>query len=240
MPIIERARLRDDIDVGLHRFLSTPAAHRVEQIAGTIGQNKGKLLATIFLAAALAKTYANLQLHGPEYGDFAQLGSLLLDVEQVPGQNELNALLVWSHNALFASGIGGAGAAIGEIMGSPDIMRGKAENPYRYMSLLLDKTNKEKIGTHHGEFYQELYRLFTLRPEIHRKVTRIWGPICEIGVPEEAPVPSGGFLKSRLLTRYFRHNTPNDTEFLHETVKAERTRATISVIMSKDRMSKKE
>jgi len=235
MPRLEVSPSQDDRDRGLYQFLSSLAAQRVERIADTLGPNKGKTLAAIFLVSAAAKTYANLQLHGDEYGYLSQLGSLLLSPQQVPGQHELNALLVWSHNLLVASGVGGAGAAIGELMGSPDIMRGKAENPYRYMSLLLDKTNKEKEGTHHGEFYEELYRLFTLHPDIYRKIIRRWGPICEIGVPEDAPIPGGGFIKSRQLTRYFRHNTPNDTAFLRDTVKAWRTRATISVIMSKDR-----
>lgn len=231
-PNIEQQPLRNLIKNGLENSgLSHHAITAVQKI-GNFVQNHPKFPLLIGAAGYVGEVVVNQALH-PEWGIGANVFSpIFFDVSPVEGQYSLNSLQ-GVFQAMFVGGgatsvISGLAEKAKEMFYLPNIKRGRAKNPYKQMVLMVDTTNEAAEGSTHGDFYNELYRYLVLQgrdrlPDLIKK----YGPVCEItpdNVPEpaEEPVPA-----------YFRTTNPSNTEFLKDLVKAERTKGTISVLMSR-------
>lgn len=196
-----------------------------EQAGDFVRLHKWWFISALGVAAAGAKTAANLALH-PEYGTLANIGSLLLDPEQIPDQHFWNSLLVNAHNALLFTLGSGLATGAQEVFGAGKIIRGEATNPYPKMALMIDTTNEVQEGSQHGDFYQEFYYQLVTHPDLRKAFEKLYGPVCEI-VPQNAPIPT-----EKPKTRYFRTPNPSNTEFLRY-IKAQRAAATISTLLSR-------
>jgi len=230
---VEQQPLNVLIESGLDKSGLSLRARRAVQKIGDFVSKHPKLPLVIGAAGYLGEVAVNQALH-PEWGIGASIFSpIFFDVSPVEGKYSLNALQ-GLFQAMFVGGgatgvISGLAEKAREMFYLPDIKRGRARNPYKQMALMVDTTNEASEGSTHGDFYNEFHRYLLLQsrdrlPDIIKK----YGPVCEItpdNVPEptEEPVPA-----------YFRTTNPSNTEFLKNLVKAERTKGTISVLMSRN------
>lgn len=232
MTNIEQQPLKELIESGLENSgLSRRAITAVQKI-GKFVQEHPRLPLFIGAAGYIGEVAVNQALH-PEWGIGANIFSpIFFDVSPVDGQYSLNALQGLFQGMFVGGGatgvISGLAEKAKEMLYLPYIKRGKAKNPYKQMVLMVDTTNEAAEGSTHGDFYNEFYRYLLLQRRDHlSNLIKRYGPVCEItpdSVPEpvEEPIPA-----------YFRTSNPSNTEFLKGLVRAERTKGTISVLMSR-------
>lgn len=177
------------------------------------------------------RVISNNALH-PEYGLPLNLISPLpgdlggVDMEPVAGEKLWDTIMTYSQLAFGSGLIGGVARGTSEFLGGKAVIEGTAKNPYKKMALMIDATNEMQEGSHHGDFYQEFYYQLATHPDLRKAFEKRYGPVCEI-VPQNAPIPT-----EKPKVRYFRTANPSNTEFL-KYIKAQRTQATISVLMSR-------
>jgi len=216
-----------------HTGLSQRAIQGVKRL-GRFVQEHPVLTAQVVigLGGYIAEVTANQALH-PEWGIIANVFSPInLSVSPVSGQLLWNAIQGMGHTIFLAGGATGALSGAKEVLenvtNAPNIRRGIANNPYERMTLMVDKTNEAREGSTHGDFYNELYRYLLQHPNLLKKFIKKYGPICEI-TPSDVPEPT----EKEPIPRYFRAYDPSNTQLLQDVVKADRTQATISVLMSR-------
>lgn len=232
MTNIEQQPLNELIERGLENSGLSRRAIKAVQKVGNFVQSHPKFPLLIGAAGYIGEVVVNQALH-PEWGIGANIFSpIFFDVSPVEGQYKLNALQGLFQGMFVGGGATGAISGLAEkakeMFYLPDIKRGKAKNPYEQMVLMVDTTNEAAEGSTHGDFYNEFYRYLILQgrgclPDLIKKC----GPICEI-TPNDVPEPA-----EEPVPAYFRTTNPSNTEFLKGIVKAERTKGTISVLMSR-------
>lgn len=211
--------------------LSNFAIRAVKRI-GDFVQKNPRLPLVIGAVGYVGEVAVNQALH-PEWGIGANIFSpIFFDVSPVDGQYSLNALQGLFQGMFVGGGatgiISGLAEKAKEMFYLPDIKRGRAKNPYRQMVLMVDSTNEATEGSTHGDFYNEFYRYLLLqRRDLLPNLIQKYGPVCEI-TPENVPEPA-----EEPVPAYFRTTNPSNTEFLKDLVKADRTKGTISILMSR-------
>lgn len=220
-------------DGGLERSGLSKAAIAAVHKIGSFVQSHPKLPIVIGTVGYIGEVVVNQLLH-PGWGPLSNIWSpIFFDVSPVEGEYGLNALQGLFQGMFVGGGatgiISGLAEKAREMFYLPDIRRGRAENPYKQMVLMMDNTNEAVEGSTHGDFYNEFYRyLLVERRDQLADLIKRYGPVCEItpdNVPEpaEEPVPA-----------YFRTTNPSNTELLRDLVKADRTKGTVSVVMSRN------
>lgn len=232
MPDTEPESLKNLIEGGLEKSgLSQKAIGAVRRVGDFVQRHPGLPLA-IGAIGYVGEVTANIALH-PEWGIGANIFSpIFFDVSPVEREYVLNSLQGLFQGMFVGGGatgvISGLAEKAREIINVPDIKRGRAKNPYRQMLLMVDNTNESAEGSTHGDFYNELYRYLLLnRQDLLVGLIQKYGPICEI-TPDSVPEPP-----DEPVPAYFRTANPANTEFLRDIVKADRTKGTITVLMSR-------
>lgn len=224
--------IRDLVELELAQSGLSAAAIRTVQRLGNFLRDHPKIPLAVGAAGYIGEVIINQLLH-PEWGIGANIFSpIFFDVSPVERQYRLNALQGF-FQGMFVSGgatgvVSGVAAEVRKRFELPDIKAGRAKNPYTKMLLMLDTTNEALEGSTHGDFYNEFYSyLLSLPQDTVAQLIKRYGPVCEI-VPENVPEPA-----DEPPIAYFRTPNPANTGFLRDTVKAERSQGTITVLMSR-------
>lgn len=228
MPQIENVRPPNRVDALLGRSGLSPAAiGRVHDIGNSVGDfyTRHKLLipALAYAARTALISYAN-----SVPWEFAA-SSPLLQPSYHAETHTASILAALAHTAFLATGGITALTKLNEMFGSKDFLEGRKPIGYGKYVLCVDLTNQPEEGTHHGDFWWELYNQLGERPELVKEIWNKSGPICEaIRDDQEAVMPS------EVLIQYLRTASFNNRkEFLEK--KAQAQRISSSLIVALDR-----
>ncbi len=224
---IERVRPPNRIDNLLALRLSPQAINRVHEIGTSVGDfyRQHKLLIPAIAYAARTALISQTNTLPPE---FVFLSPLLQPTYHTE-THAASILAALAQTTFLTTGGISALTKLNEMFGSKDFLEGRKPIGYGKYVLCIDLTNQPEEGTHHGDFWWELYTQLGERPELVKEIWNKSGPICEaIRDDPKAVIPS------EVLIQYLRTTTFNNRkEFLEK--KAQAQKISSSLIVALDR-----
>ncbi len=146
-----------------------------------------------------------------------------------PDNPDLSILAAFTQATFLATGGISGLSKLNEMFGSKDFLEGRKPIGFEKYVLCVDLTNQPEEGTHHGDFWWELYTQLGERSDLVKEIWNNSGPICEaIRDDPNAVMPS------EVLIQYLRTASFNNRkEFLEK--KAQAQKISSSLIVALDR-----
>lgn len=225
---IENVRPPSGVDEALSRVgLSPQAIGRVHEIGVSVRDfyNQHRLLIPAFAYAA--RTVLISQTNALPL-EFVALSPLLQSTYNAE-THAASILAALAQTTFLTTGGISAISRLNEMFGSKDFLEGRKPIGYEKYVLCVDLTNQPEEGTHHGDFWWELYTQLGEKPDLVKEIWNKFGPICEaIRDDKKATIPD------EVLIQYLRTASFNNRkEFLEKKAKAQKISSSLIVALDR-------